>query len=417
MATYKTLQDSAISPNYSHIVCDICSSADIVDTTGGYVCRECGIVLEIQKLQYDRPYNEDIIQYAKGVGTTQIGTKRERGISPHSLKLNRLNKHNLRISNEKVVLEQARFEISRIFNCLDLTNYNTIKEIVFNKFKEIRPQLRKGVKYRNTEKLVSIISYFCLKLRNVSINAYDLIEASEITKKEFNDFCLQVRRYMPEYTGRNRREYILQRVFEISEHFSLGMAFYHLAEDILNKLWNGIKNTTDNALAGLVSAISLLCNKIEGVSVSAICTRLGVRMSTIQAQVKKKIIKRFRVEGFISLIKSSDILRRIMDKLGLLDTPQLEVEDVPQEVLVSDEHVELVLGNATEVFNGHNELGYYYFAVKGENNTPLIVTLGINESQQEFESNNRSEVELNTLLNFKVFEYYNYKGPPSLCES
>ncbi|MFX0040158.1 MAG: hypothetical protein ACFFAB_12535, partial [Candidatus Heimdallarchaeota archaeon] len=219
MATYKASSNSSLSPNYSYLECDMCGSADIVDTSGGYVCRECGIVLEIQKLQYYRPYNEEVIQYAKGVGKTKIGTNRERRVSPISEKLNRLNRYNSIIPNQQAVIERAEVEISRIFSELNLSEYSSLKEMVLDKFKEVRPKLRKGVKYRNTDKLVSIISYFCLKLRNVSVNAIELINASKITKKEFNDFCYQIRRYLPEYLDRNRQKYILNRIFEITEHF------------------------------------------------------------------------------------------------------------------------------------------------------------------------------------------------------
>jgi hypothetical protein len=416
MATYKTIQDSSLSLGYSRVKCDICDSEDIVDTSEGYVCRECGVVLSIQKFQYDRPYNEELIQYAIGLGKTQIGTKRERGFSPHSGRLHRLNRQNLIIPNEDAVNERAKTEISNTFSRLKLTDYKPIKEMVFDKFKEIRPQLRKGVKYRNTEKLVSIISYFCLKLRNVSINAYDLIDASEITKKEFNDFCYQVRRYMPEYAERNRKDYILQRVFDVSEYFELGMEFYHFAEKILNKLWHGIKSTTDNVVAGLLSSISLIGSKIEEVTVSAICNRLGIRMSTIQAQVKKKIFKRFKVEGFVSLIKSSDLLIKIIEKLGLLDPPKVDVEDIPQEITVSNDHVELVLGNATEVFNAR-EFDYYYFAVRSDKNTPIIISMKIYDYPLDSDYESYTSLKENNLLDFELFSYYNYKGPPSLCKS
>ncbi|UCC20600.1 MAG: hypothetical protein JSV62_04750 [Promethearchaeota archaeon] len=415
MATYKTLRDSTLSPDSSYLMCDFCGSEDIVSTTGGYVCRKCGNVLDIPILQYDRPYNEEIIQYSIGLGKTQIGTERERVISPHSKKLRRLNKQNIISLNKDTVIERAKAEISNVFSKLNLSEFNSIKDMVLEKFKEIRPQLRKGTKFRNTEKLVGIISYFCLKLRNVSINIIDLIEASDITRKEFNNFCLQVRRYLPHYADRNRREYILQRVFDISEHFNLSMDFYHLAENILTKLWHFIKNTTDNALAGLVSSISLICNKIEGVSVSAVCTRLGIRMSTIQLQVKKKIVQKFRVEGFISLIKSSDLLIKIMEKLGLLDTIQLESDDQSEELYTSNQHVELLLGNGPCVFNCHDELDYYYFAIRSDNNVPVLITLDNYDFYPKKKPNNESKLNYITLPDFEVFKYYNCKGPPSLC--
>ncbi|MFX1304397.1 MAG: hypothetical protein ACFE9X_13660 [Promethearchaeota archaeon] len=402
MATYKTLQESALSPNYSHLECDICRSADIVDTKGGYVCRECGIVLEIQKLQYDRPYNEDIIQYAKGLGITQIGTKRERGISPNSMELHRLNKYNSIIDNEKAVIEKARVEISRIFNCLSLNEYNSIKKMALDKFKIIRNRLRPGSKYRNIEKLSSIIIYLCLKLRNVSINPHELIDISLINKKEFNDFILQLQRYIPEYAERNRQDYILQRVLEISEHFELGVPFYFLAKKILYRLWSGIKNTTDNALAGLVSSISLLCSDNGNATVSGICNRLGIRMSTIQSQVKSKVFDRFKVDGFISLIKSSDLLVKIMKKLGLLESEE--------EKAAIENQYEIILGNAAEVFNLHNNLDYYYFAVKGEKCSPMMITLKINEFPLNFEKS--PKVKGDILLDFEIYKYYSCKDPP-----
>ncbi|MFX1501151.1 MAG: TFIIB-type zinc ribbon-containing protein [Promethearchaeota archaeon] len=411
MKTYRTLQSSSLPLDYSHLECDICGSEDLADTTEGYVCRDCGTVLEVLKLQYDRPYNEEIVQYAPGLGKTQIGTKRERGVSPHSGRLHRLNRQNLITPNKETVNERAKAEISNIFSRLNLNEYTSIKEMVFDKFKQVRPQLRKGVKYRNTEKLVSIISYFCLKLRNVAINVYDLIDNSEITKSEFNDFCYQALVYFPQYAERNRKAYILQRVLEISEHFALGMSFYHLAEDILHKLWIGIKNTTDNVVAGLVSSISLICSRIGRVTVSSICTRLGIRMSTIQTQVKRKIFNKFRVEGFVSLIKSSDLLIKTMEKLGLLE-PSPDTE-----VAASEEHVELVFGTASEVFNSHNEFDYYFFAVRGEYKAPAIITVKFNELKNNSHFRRRSKIKRYNLLDFEVYKYYNSKGPPNVYES
>lgn len=414
MATYKTLQNSSLTLSSLDLECDNCGSADIVDTRGGYVCRKCGLVLEVQKLQYDRPYNEEKLQHARGRGKTQIGNIRERRFSPQSRRLVRLNRQNSRLTTEEAVKEEARAEISRIFTSLDLSDYHIVKEMVFTKFSMIRPEFRPGLKYRNTKKLVATISYFCLKIQNVAINCQDLIENSNLTKKEFNDFCIQVRRYLPEYMERNRKDYIRNRLFEITEHFELGMPFYSLAGRILDKLWYTIKNTTDNVVAGLVSSISLLCNKIEKVSVSAICTRLSIRMSTIQAQVKKKIFKKFKVNGFISLIKSSNILVQIIEKLGLIE--KREVEEEPEEFFETDDHVEIVFGNV-EVFNSYNNSEYYYFALKSVYNTPVYITVDINDFPITDESQSDSEVKKVNLLECKIFSQYHSKGPPFLYVS
>ena len=403
-------KSNSISQFQPFLECDICSSTDIVDTDRGYVCRNCGIVLEVQKLQYDKPYNDDIVHYSKGLGTTQIGTKRERLISPDSRRLDRLNRYNLVVDNEKAEIEKARAEIGTIFSNLNISEYKDLKDMVLEKFKQIRPKLRKRTKYRNTEKLVSVITYLCLKLRNVSISPNELIEASKITKTELNDFILQVQLFLPEYATRNRVKFIRSRIYELSEHFELGMEFYHLAKNILDKLWNGIKDTTDNAIAGLVSSISMLCSCKGKVSVSAICSRLGIRMSTVQAQVKKKIFERFRVKGFITLIKSSDVLVKIMEKLGLIGENKIEI----QEEVATSGRVEIVLGNASEIFNGNNNDDYYYFAVRGEDNTSIIITLKINDSPLGFEPEEQPEFQPNSLLDFELYKYYNFKGPPKL---
>jgi transcription initiation factor TFIIIB Brf1 subunit/transcription initiation factor TFIIB len=409
MATYKALENSSLSRAYSHLKCDMCGSTDIIDTKEGYVCGECGIVLEVLKLQYDRPYNEEVIQNAPSQGPTRIGSNRERRVSPISAKLRRLERQNSIVSNKEAVNRKAKAEIDRVFSNLQLNEYESLKKMVFEKFKYVRNKLRKGVKYRNTDKLVSIITYFCIKIRNIAVNGNALITASKITKKEFNDFCLQIKRYIPEYMDRNRQEYILNRVFEITQHFNLGMDFFHLARKILKKLWHGIKNTTDNALAGLACSISLLCSENNDVTVSAICTHLGIRMSTVQAQVKKKIIHRFQVSGFVSLIKSAGLLAEVMGKLGLI---HVESEEVIEEVVDDEvsEIVQVVIGNAPKVYNAIGQVNYYYFVIKGEQNTPVFIKCGLYNFDESTKKPEKHQGE--AIIEMSLCRYPLPTGPP-----
>ncbi len=421
LATYK-VQENVLFRVLSDFKCDICESTDIIETREGYVCRECGLVLEIKKLQYDRPYNEDIIQYAKGLSTTQIGTRRERITSPQSARLQRLNKYNSIKDNERAVFEKVRIELSRIFNALDLASCDSVKEMILTKFKQIRPQLDPGTKFRSPEKLIATIAHFCLKLRNIAVNSADLVEVSKITKKEFNVFILQIQRFFPKYAKREyRKKYILQRIYEISEHFGLGTDFYKLGKRTLNRLWNGVKNTTDNALSALISSISLICLGNTKVSVSAICSRLGVRMSTIQSQVKKRIFDQFHVNGFVSLIKSSDLLIKIMEKLGLLELAHSTEESINRAD--SEEPVELVMGNAVEIFNRHNTLDYYYFALKDNNRSPVAITLNAPEKIKKSSilklalSLNTKKIRIlkeqkNIQPELEILRYHCSKGPP-----
>jgi len=414
MATNKSYNVSSFSQVSLDLSCDICGSKNIVDSRTSYVCQDCGIELEIQIFQYDRPYNDDIVQYHKGLGDTQIGTNRERIISSDSTKLNRLQLHNSAKNNEKTIKYKANIEISRLFSSLDLSDYHDVKKMVFEKFVDVREKLRQGTKYRNVSKLVAVITYMCLKLRNIPVNGIDIVERSEIEKKEFNDFILQVRKYIPEYAERNRQFYILQRISEISETFKLGSEFRFLSKKILFKLWEGIKNTTDNVVAGLVSSISILCSYRGQVSVSSICNRLGIKMSTIQAQVKKKLFERFRVQGFVSLVRSADLLKDVMSRLGLVRS---KGDTLEQEEISSDgscDIVELKLGKAHSIFNSKNNEDFYCFALRGDSHTPLVkVYLRIDRSPLK---SGLSKVEDNNLIDFNVYMYHS-KDPPLVSSS
>lgn len=77
VATYNPAKFSSFSPGISYLTCNICGSDNMIETVQGFVCKTCGFELELQKLQSDRPYNDDIIQYAQSLGRTQIGTKNE----------------------------------------------------------------------------------------------------------------------------------------------------------------------------------------------------------------------------------------------------------------------------------------------------------------------------------------------------
>ncbi|MHA1149357.1 MAG: cyclin family protein [Promethearchaeota archaeon] len=309
--------------------CDCCFSQDIIETHEGYVCRTCGVVQEISRMEYYHPYNEEKIQNSI-LNTTQIGFKCERGKLARSVQLKRLNKLQNIKNNEENVKDRARLEIKRIFNCLDLpTNY---KDMIFKKFMAIRSRLGAGTKYRSPEKLVPIVIYFVLKLHNYIIHQNELLDVSKISKKDFNSFKLQMARFLPQYLERNRKEYISRKLFDIAEHFELGMDYYHLCRSILADLWEEIKNTKDDVVAGLVCSIGILAGGYENkVSIFSICKRLQIRMSTIQSQVKKRIFENFRIPGFTTLIQSKDTLKLFLVKRHVLN---LKLEAQVNEVVI-----------------------------------------------------------------------------------
>ncbi len=406
--------------------CDVCGSCDIIETREGYTCRDCGIVLEVQKLEYHRPYDAEIVQYAV-LGKTQMGYRHERRATKNSVRLEGLNRLDSHRTSEENVLISAKIAIKSILTNLDFPLGDSVS--VLEIFKKIRAQLGKGTKYRSAEMLVPCVIYFYYKRNNTPINEKKLIEVSKISKKDFNEFKITMVKLWPQYKERDRKEYIIQRILEITEHFDLGMPFYYQSFKILSRFYESVKNTKDDVIVGLVTSITLLCSQPEGVSVSAICERLGIKMSTIHRQVERRVIERFKVPGFRSLVKSASLLKKVMAKLGVLEPTFVDVEggSVDHEGLLVDgaDLVQMVLGNVTQVFNNLNESKDFYLFLKSINGY-LFATItqnhnNYNNSDKRFVNYNQEKTqsagkaENKEVIKLELWKYYNPKGPPLMC--
>ncbi|KKM92360.1 hypothetical protein LCGC14_1219260 [marine sediment metagenome] len=406
MATGK----GSIRTNYLNLTCDLCDSNDIVETIQGYVCRACGVELTIQKLQYDRPYTEDAVQYASGLGKTQIGNKRERLTSPDSRSLKRLSWHNSKMVNEESALLRAQREISRIFEVLDLPR--KVRSLVVDRFSKVRAHLKPRSHLRNPEKLSAILIYMVLKVKNIVVLKDELVENSILTSKEFNRFLMQARYYFPEYSGRDRIVSVTQKLLEITEHFGLEMPFYFLAKKILHRLWDAVKNTTDNIVAGLCASVAALCSYKGVINVSSICKVLGIEMSAIQFQVQTRIFKAFRIEGFTTLVRSSDLLARFMKKIGLIEGEDSEINEASQEELVPNV-VQVQLGNAQQTFNPVDD--HYIFEFIDEFGTVVYAYLEVHNQINTRGFSMQMQKDLGVVCNLTLGEYFPSKGPPMLA--
>lgn len=385
--------------------CDLCHSTNIHEDSTGYICKECGCVLEIQKFEYNRPYDEDILQYAV-LSKTQIGSKYERRHFNNSVKLEKLNKIHSINTNEENLKISAKVEIRRILSALQLSR--SLERIIFQKYQAIRSQISPRTKYRSPEKLIPIVVYYYHKLNSIPINESNLLEVAKISKKDFNDFKLQINEFIPHYAERNRKEYITQQIGKLVEYFDLGMEFYFQAKRVLYKLWESIKNTKDSVIAGVVASILVLCNDEIDVKISYICERLGIRMSTIQSQVEKHMFKRLKVSGFKSLIRSSGLLKETMERLGLVES------NSDSKIQEKSEIIKVNIGTACQIFNSKNSLAYYFYAIRLDQGYLLVTPKDMNHAYStnkfpEFKSNEK--LCDYSRINLELWKYH-MKGPP-----
>jgi hypothetical protein len=240
----------------------------------------------------------------------------------------------------------------------------------------IRNSLDPGTKYRNPEKLVPIAMYVFCKVNKISINKRALLGVARVSKKDFHSFLTTILKFFPRYDEETKRDYILQKVMKITETFNLGMEFYFLSKNILTRLWNVIKNTKEDVVAGVVTSVATLCNYRDLVSVNALCKQLNIRMSTIQFQVKNRIFKPTRTSGFTTLVRSTDLLKEIIDKLGIpLDDDENEAS---RESL---EEGKLEAKNSVE---SHEVRGEKSIERKEREEYPEIVLIKIRDLTQKY---------------------------------
>jgi len=102
-------------------------------------------------------------------------------------------------------------------------------------------------------------------------------------------------------------------------------------------------------------------------------------MSTIQSQVKRRIFDQFQIAGFTTLIKSSELLKNVMEKMHLIP---VEKKDINNEQINDDaakrttpEIVEIKLGGARQTCNHLMNVGHYFFAVANKERSPIMVSL------------------------------------------
>ncbi|MHA2325814.1 MAG: hypothetical protein ACXACB_10460 [Promethearchaeota archaeon] len=217
-----------------------------------------------------------------------------------------------------------------------------------------------------------------------------------------------MRRSIPEYTIRDRKMYISQKLLEITEKFRLEMPFYFLSKKVLYRLWETIKNTTDNVIAGLCASITALCSYRDQINVSNICNLLDIKMSTIQSQVKRRIFEKFKVPGFKSLVKSSNLLKEFLKKLNLLELDDSVISNSSGED--SCKKIKVELGNSCQVYNPLRD--HYLFDISSANGTRTLGYLKTNKNSPHIRLNQKSQFISDIWFDLALGEYSPSKGPP-----
>ncbi len=304
------------------LTCDLCLSDEIIETEQSYVCSRCGCVLEIPIMKSHYPYKKEQVHHEISSGSSSIGTQKERCNHQQSSKLERMQKLQQQRSYKYYALLDVELQILRLLSGLNLPH--SFKAPILRSFKKLKATLQKGTYM--LENLIPVLVYFYCRKQGIPINEQELMTLTNMGKKEYNRYKFKLIDLMIGQRDRNRKKLIKNKLFRLSQEFHLGMDFYNDAICLLKVLWKDIYCTKDDVIAGLVSSVAVLCHYQNKVTINSLCKRLNIAMSTIQSRVKRHLIEEFNVEGFESLVKSADIVKRTIYKLGIFTAEKKELK-------------------------------------------------------------------------------------------
>ena len=121
----------------------------------------------------------------------------------------------------------AHYEIRRILSALGLSLSETGP--IFKLFGKFRNCLHSSTKYRCVERLIPITIYLYCNLHDKKISEQELLEISNITKREFSSFKLQLRNFVPRYYSWNSTQFTNQRaiILQKKSWFDLYIAWIY----------------------------------------------------------------------------------------------------------------------------------------------------------------------------------------------
>ncbi len=81
-------------------------------------------------------------------------------------------------------------------------------------------------------------------------------------------------------------------------------------------------------------------------------------------------------------------------------------------ILKGNDKIELVFGDATEIFTYNDEIDYYFFAIPQENNNLTVLFLKIYNPLMNFSKKMRSRIQSIQFIEFDIIKYRKGKDPP-----
>ncbi len=124
--------------------------------------------------------------------------------------------------------------------------------------------------------------------------------------------------------------------------------------------------------------------------------------------MKEKIVKSLNIKEFKSLAKSAELLKSLLENWGITERKTGKSQE--------KDKIELVFGNATEIFTHNDDIDYYFFAMPFENNNLIVLYVKIYHPFMNFEEKWNPNKQVQKFIEIDVVRFLKGKDPPILSQ-
>ena len=213
-------------------------------------------------------------------------------------------------------VKEFYFDFAREFKLED--KFNRPEEFT-QLFDRVRSCVKPRTKYRAVKNLGVIVLYIFLKTRGTLIPLPEILRHCQLSYGNFVTGLRSVTARYLVFNARNKKDIVESYVTSILKNFQLEEKVIQNALLLLEYCYPLIQFAKEEVNAAVVCTLTLIALGVKGIPMSEICEQAGVQQSNLGKHISESIVPRIGVKNYISLLKSSDSIRKALElKVELL---------------------------------------------------------------------------------------------------
>ena len=220
-------------------------------------------------------------------------------------------KENSRTLSTSDLIELAEF-YSQFLEKLELPSLKRYQKEYVYFLEQVQSRIPPQKKISQPEILIPMTIFVFLRMKLAPVTPTKFVDSNIMSKVELAKYLREYLQYIPEYQSRDRRGLVISMITSVGKILEYPHAFLEKCETLLDVFWKELSHTTERVTAATVFCLTLIYVEDAPPPFIGICSQFGVEMSTIIYQIKNKLIKRHRVEGFTTLRQSISLVKQFL---------------------------------------------------------------------------------------------------------